>query len=66
MGPKRFQRQNLSLFLVKFKKLGFSAPLSANLQLSVEQGTSLQFSLKLSRQKKYFGKELQLLCIIEN
>jgi len=27
MGPKRFKRQNLFLFLVKFKKLGFSAPL---------------------------------------
>jgi len=28
MGPERFQRQNFSLFLVKFKKLGFSAPLT--------------------------------------
>jgi len=27
MGPKRFKRLNFSLFLVKFKKLGFSAPL---------------------------------------
>jgi len=27
MGPKRFYRQNFSLFLVKFIKLGFSAPL---------------------------------------
>jgi len=27
MGPKRFQRQNFSLLLVKFKKLRFSAPL---------------------------------------
>jgi len=27
MGPKRFQRQDFSLFIVKFKKLGFSAPL---------------------------------------
>jgi len=27
MGPKRFERQNFSLFLFKFKKLGFSAPL---------------------------------------
>jgi len=25
MGPKRFQSQNFSLFIVKFKKLGFSA-----------------------------------------
>jgi len=27
MGPKRFYSQNVSLFIVKFKKLGFSAPL---------------------------------------
>jgi len=27
MGPKRFYSQNFSLFIVKFKKLGFSAPL---------------------------------------
>jgi len=27
MGPKRFSSQNFSLFTVKFKKLGFSAPL---------------------------------------
>jgi len=27
MGPKRFQSQKFSLFIVKFKKLGFSAPL---------------------------------------
>jgi len=27
MGPKRFWSQNFSLFLVKFKKLRFSAPL---------------------------------------
>jgi len=27
MGPKHFQRQKFSLFLVKFKKLGLSAPL---------------------------------------
>jgi len=26
-GTKAFLRQNFSLFLVKFKKLGFSAPL---------------------------------------
>jgi len=25
MGPKRFYSQNFSLFIVKFKKLGFSA-----------------------------------------
>jgi len=25
MGPKRFRRQNFSLFIVKFKKLGFTA-----------------------------------------
>jgi len=25
MGPKRFQSQNFSLLIVKFKKLGFSA-----------------------------------------
>jgi len=30
MGQKRFyKRQNFSLFLVKFKKLGFSAPLNS-------------------------------------
>jgi len=28
MGPKHFSRQNFSLLLVKFKKLGFSAPLN--------------------------------------
>jgi len=27
MGPKRFWRQNFSLLLVKFNKLGFNAPL---------------------------------------
>jgi len=27
MGPKHFASQNFSLFIVKFKKLGFSAPL---------------------------------------
>jgi len=27
MGPKHFQSQNFSLFIVKFKKLGFSAQL---------------------------------------
>jgi len=27
MGPKGFYRQNFSLFIVKFKKLGFIAPL---------------------------------------
>jgi len=27
MGPKRFQSQKFSLFIVKFKKLGFSAHL---------------------------------------
>jgi len=32
MGPKRFYRQNFSLFLVKFKKLGFSAPLRSILK----------------------------------
>jgi len=25
MGPKRFKSQNISLFIVKLKKLGFSA-----------------------------------------
>jgi len=29
MGPKRFKSQNFSLFIGKFKKLGFSAPLRA-------------------------------------
>jgi len=28
MGPKRFLSEKFSLFIVKFKKLGFSAPLS--------------------------------------
>jgi len=28
MGPKRFYSQKFSLFIVKFKKLGFSAPLT--------------------------------------
>jgi len=28
VGPKRFYGQNVSLFIVKFKKLGFSAPLT--------------------------------------
>jgi len=28
MGPKRFYSQNFSIFIVKFKKLGFSAPLN--------------------------------------
>jgi len=28
MGPKRFYSQNFSLFIVKFKKLGLSAPLN--------------------------------------
>jgi len=28
MGPKRFWSQKFSLLIVKFKKLGFSAPLS--------------------------------------
>jgi len=28
MGPKRFWSQNFSLFIVKFKKLAFIAPLS--------------------------------------
>jgi len=28
MGPKRFYSQNFSLCIVKFKKLGSSAPLS--------------------------------------
>jgi len=28
MGPKHFYRHNFSLFLVKLKKLGFSAPLT--------------------------------------
>jgi len=27
MGPKRFYSQNFSLFIVKFQKLGFIAPL---------------------------------------
>jgi len=27
MGPKHFKSQNFSLFIVKFNKLGFSAPL---------------------------------------
>jgi len=31
VGPKRFQSQNFSLFIVKFKKLGFSAPLRLQL-----------------------------------
>jgi len=26
MGPKRFWSQNFSLYVVRFKKLGFSAP----------------------------------------
>jgi len=34
MGPKRFYRQIFSLFSVKFKKLGFSAPLTSNLKSS--------------------------------
>jgi len=29
MGPKRIYSQNFSLFIVKFKKLGFSAPLKS-------------------------------------
>jgi len=33
MRPKRFQSQNFSLFMVKFKKLGFSAPLNLKTQL---------------------------------
>jgi len=28
MGPKCFLSQNFSLFIINFKKLGFSAPLS--------------------------------------
>jgi len=37
MGPKRFWRQNFSLFIVKFKKLGFSAPLSELLFFSYSE-----------------------------
>jgi len=35
MGPKCFWRQNFSLFIVKFKKLGFSAPLSKQYEVFV-------------------------------
>jgi len=30
MGPKRIENKNFPLFIVKFKKLGFSAPLKPN------------------------------------
>jgi len=35
MGPKRFQSQNLSLLIVKFKKLGFSVPLRVTKTLTI-------------------------------
>jgi len=35
MGPKLFYRQNFSLFLVKFKKLGFGAPLSVTADIEL-------------------------------
>jgi len=38
MGPKRFQRQSFSLFLVKFKKLEFSAPLRVKMNHFVLSG----------------------------
>jgi len=39
MGPKCFYSQIFSLFKVKFKKFGFSAPLTRfNCSASVEQG----------------------------
>jgi len=42
MGPKRFETQNFSLFLVKFKKLGFSAPLLSRCYLTWRQSCQLR------------------------
>jgi len=56
MGPKRFQSQNFSLFIVKLKKLGFSAPLCITFANTEEQFVitiikSLQNSLVSSYSK---------------
>jgi len=49
MGPKRFYSQNFSLFIVKFKKLGFSAPLIVAVE-AVEAAVSF-WERKRSQQK---------------
>jgi len=59
MGPKCFQSKSFSLFIVKFKKLGFSAPLirlrvsEFNLQAVVKQ-VKILFLF-------YFSNKLQLI-----
>jgi len=46
MGRKRFWSLNISLFIVKFKKLGFSAPL-------ILQNTSLFEESKINAASVY-------------
>jgi len=36
MGPKRFKSENFSLFKVKFKKLGFSAPITSKYSCTLD------------------------------
>jgi len=54
MGPKRVKSQKISLFLVKFKKLGFSAPLMIfrlRFALLLLLGDSKDDVIKLLRRK---------------
>jgi len=41
MGPKQIYSKKFSLFIVKFKKLGFSAPLTCLLHISVRDGSRI-------------------------
>jgi len=52
MGPKRISSKNFSPFIVKFKKLGFSAPLMA--LIFNEPDIVLIFAILSSASRKLF------------
>jgi len=54
MGPKSFYSQNFSLFIVKFKKLGFSAPLRPRSVLRTTSRPLCNFWIRACR-TKIFG-----------
>jgi len=56
MGPNRFYSQNFSLLIVKFKKLGFSAPLKASIWEGILECSSFRRTPKFSQKN----------CLINN
>jgi len=62
MGPKRFLSKKFSLFIVKFKKLGFSAPLSHKLQINIASALSCNFKyskIEFTFDMRYYKQKIE-------